>query len=386
MCIQIVAIEGTDVSPVKVGMMAFAPIIFILKTPCISKALFWGFLYWAICYLIASYQDYMRFSTVGYFGLFIISYIVYYNLVYIGAFSLNYFTKLLQRFIIAYAIMLILQQLAILVGIHSFALINLTNQDFLSLTKLPSLSLEPSHSARFLTVMMLSYLRCVEIVDGGSRPTIKTMFSKKYRRVSIFFLWAMLTMGSGTAFVGLGLLSFYFIQRRTVIYIIPLLIALFYIGQIVGLTQMDRAVRVIQATTTGNVKVVQTEDGSAALRIIPLINTFTRTDLTKSESWFGKGTLTYEYTKSRWKRITGKIAIVEQYGLLGLITSLLLVYTCMIHRFFSLETFIFLFLFGLSLGNIAYGWGAMMIFTAVRYFQIQNEKGVLIINNNNNEY
>ncbi len=59
--------------------------------------------------------------------------------------------------------------------------------------------------------------------------------------------------------------------------------------------------------------------------------------------------------------------------LLGLLTSLILCYTCMIRRFFSIETLVFLILFGFSLGNIAYTWGAMMIFTTVRYFQEQHE-------------
>lgn len=45
----------------------------------------------------------------------------------------------------------------------------------------------------------------------------------------------------------------------------------------------------------------------------------------------------------------------------------------MIRRFFSIETLVFLILFGFSLGNIAYTWGAMMIFTTVRYFQEQHE-------------
>ena len=151
---------------------------------------------------------------------------------------------------------------------------------------------------------------------------------------------------------------------------IPLLVGLVYVGQMLDIKQLDRAWRVTQATLTGDVKEIQAEDGSAASRIIPIVNTL-RMDLTQEETWFGKGTSSYERATTGWMRTTDKIAIVEQYGLLALLVSLMLVYTCAIRRFFSLETLVFLILFGMSLGNIYYVWGAMMVFTAVRYFQVQ---------------
>lgn len=128
--------------------------------------------------------------------------------------------------------------------------------------------------------------------------------------------------------------------------------------------------RVAQITLTGDVKAVQKEDGSAASRIIPIINTLTM-DLTQKETWLGKGTASHEYAKEGWKRTTDKIAVVDQYGLIAFIVSIMLFYSCMVKSFFSIETLMFLILFGFSLGNIAYTWGAMMIFTCVRFFQIQ---------------
>ncbi len=193
----------------------------------------------------------------------------------------------------------------------------------------------------------------------------------------------MLTMGSGTAFIGLGLLSIYFIQRKTLVYIIPLFALLFYIGQAMELSQMERAMRVAQVAMSGDVKAVQEEDGSAASRIIPIINTL-KMDLTEKETWVGKGTVSHEYAASGWKRTTDKIAVVEQYGLIVFIITIILFYTCMCKSFLSLETLLFLILFGFSLANIAYTWGAVMIFTCVRYFQEQEEP--LLLNDEENEY
>lgn len=374
-CVQIVSIEGYGISPVKVGLMGIAPLIFVFKTPYVNKALLWGSAYWTMCYFSALLNGDMRFSTIGYLGMFIISFIVFYNLIYTGAFSFKYFVKLLRGLIIAYGVVLILQQISILVGLRSLWFINLSNQHFLSLTKLPSLTIEPSHSARLLTIMMLSYLRCVEIANEGIRPTLKQLFSDEHCIVIVLFLWTMLTMGSGTAFIGLGLLSLYFIHRKTALYTLPLFGILFYVGQSLELEQMDRAVKISQAVaTTRTVEGIQEADGSGAVRIIPLINTFTKTDLTDKTTWVGHGTP--EYDKLWWTRTDKKLGIIEQYGLLTFIISLILVYTCMIRSFFSIETLIFISMFGFSIGNFYYVWGTMMVFAAVRYFTIQYENGL----------
>lgn len=368
MCVFFLPLERNAISPIKVGLMGLSVFIFIFKVPYVSKALIWGMLYWSINLLNASFQEYMRFSTIGYMGLFIISYITFYNLIYSGAFTFSYFVKLLRSLIMAYGIILILQQIALLLGIHSLPPINLVNQHFLSLTKLPSLSMEPSHSARILTVLMLSYLRCIELANSGVKPSIMTLFKIEHRWVTILFLWTMLTMGSGTAFIGLGLLSMYFIQWKTAIYIIPLFIGSFFIVKSMEIKQFDRALQTTKATLIGNVKDIQATDGSASSRIIPIINTL-KLDINEKESWFGKGTSSYETAQTGWLRTTDKIPVVEQYGLIALIISLILVYTCAIHNFLSIETLVFIILFGMSLTNIYHIWSAMMIFTVVYYFQ-----------------
>ena len=81
--------------------------------------------------------------------------------------------------------------------------------------------------------------------------------------------------------------------------------------------------------------------------------------------------MSHEYAKDAWKRTTDKIAVVDQYGLIAFIVSIMLFYSCMVKSFFSIETLMFLILFGFSLGNIAYTWGAVMIFTCVRFYQTQ---------------
>ena len=374
-------IERSGFSPVKIAFMGICPLIFIAKQPIITKALILAALYWIVCYLLSLLKGEMRFSTLGFLGMYLILYVNFYSFVVKGTFTLDYFTKILQYLIIAYGITLIGQQLCVLVGLRNMPLFNLQNQFYLSITKLPALTLEPSHSARILTFAMLGYLRCLEI-KTGKKLTIQEWFDKEHRTVTFLFLWSMLMMGSGTAFIGLGILGLYFITKKTAIYIIPALVGLFIIGQSLELKQMDRVVTLAASATTGDAKEMQQAEGSGATRLIPVVNAFTKTDLTVLETWIGKTSM--EKDKYWWMRTETKI--YDQYGLLAFLISLMFVYACVINHFFSLETLLFLGLLGLSITNIYYLWGCFMIMTGVRYFQNNYvEHSVLVTTQNKDD-
>ena len=378
--IMFVPIEQGPFSPVKITLMGLCPLIFIAKKPIVTKALVLAAIYWVVCYTLSLLKGEMRFSTLGFLGMFLILYINYYSFIVKGTFTLEYFTKVLKYLIIAYAVVLIGQQMCVLVGLRNMPLLNLQNQFFLSITKLPSLTLEPSHSARILTFTMLGYLRCMEI-KKGERITLHELFSPEQRIVTFSFLWSMLMMGSGTAFVGMGVLSLYFITRKTVIYIIPLIIGMFMLGQSMELKQMDRAVALAEAASTGSAEEAMAADGSGATRIIPVMNVFTKTDVTQLETWIGKKSM--EKDKHWWKRTDTKI--YDQYGLIAFIISLVFIYSCVIRHFFSLETLLYLLLLGFTLGNIYYAWGCLMIMTGVTYFQkICIENDTIRISQHNN--
>ena len=378
--IMFVPIEQGPFSPVKITLMGLCPLIFIAKKPIVTKALVLAAIYWVVCYTLSLLKGEMRFSTLGFLGMYLILYINYYSFIVKGTFTLEYFTKVLKYLIIAYAVVLIGQQMCVLVGLRNMPLLNLQNQSFLSITKLPSLTLEPSHSARILTFTMLGYLRCMEIMKG-KRITLQELFSPEQRIVTFSFLWSMLMMGSGTAFVGMGVLSLYFITRKTVIYIFPLIIGMFMLGQSMELKQMDRAVALAEAASTGSAEEAMDADGSGATRIIPVMNVFTKTDVTQLETWIGKKNM--EKDKYWWKRTDTKI--YDQYGLIAFIISLVFIYFCVIRHFFSIETLLYLILLGFTLGNIYYAWGCLMIMTGVTYFQkICIENDTIRISQHNN--
>lgn len=263
--------------------------------------------------------------------------------------------------ILAYAICLICQQLLVLVGIRFMPLVNLSNQGFLAIDKLPSLAIEPSHSARILGVLIYAYMQCNGF-QQGSPFRFRQLFEIEHKWVTYGFLWTMLTMGSGTAFIVLGVLSLYFINWRNALIIVPLLAGLVFVGSSMGFEQLNRATRTASAVVTLNNEQIVEADGSASVRIIPLINTINNLDLSKKEHWFGYGIDAGIGDKSN--RLMGEIT---DYGFLAYLCGLILVFTCAI-RFWSIPTIMYFIGIGGGTGNIAYAWGILMVFICVRYF------------------
>lgn len=263
--------------------------------------------------------------------------------------------------ILAYAICLICQQLFVLVGIRFMPLVNLNNQFFLSINKLPSLSLEPSHSARILGVLMYAYMECNGFKQGQSFK-FRQLLELEHKWVIYAFLWSMFTMGSGTAFVVLGVLALYFINWRNALIIIPLLTGLIYIGSEMDIKQFDRATSAASATLTLDTEQVIETDGSASARIIPLLNTINNLDLSKKEHWFG-----YGIDAGHAQKMERMLAEITDYGFLAYLCGLLLVFFCSI-RFWSLPIIMYFIGIGGGTSNVAYQWGLLMVFMCVRYF------------------
>ena len=368
-------LEPSFVSPIKVGLMLLAPLAFIFYVPQFTKAVLCGGLYWAYCFLSAFLNGDMRFSTIGYMGLFVITFIVYYNSIYDGSLGLDEFKKVLKYLIFAYAICLLLQQICLLVGIHNLPLINLIGGSYMKLGKLPSLSLEPSHTAIIMTFAYLCYLRCCQIEDG-EKPSLKSVFYGDNRLVTIGFLWVMLTMGSGSAYFGLIGIMFYFSNKTNLAIICVFAVSLIAILPNIENEQVKRDIKVSGALMTGDRAMIVKSDGSAASRIVPLINTFTKSDLTNPKTWFGHGTFTKDdaYYQS-WKNLVNAnyyvIPIVRQYGLIGLLCSILLVYICCIRSLFSIETLLWFTLGMATLGNVYFHWGIILMMAGVKYFETE---------------
>jgi hypothetical protein len=368
MCIQYVPIEGAEVSYIKFGTMCLSPIIWIFYSPKITRAFAWGSLYFATVFFSCIFNaESFRLSTIGYLFSFICMFIMFYNLIYFEkAFTIDSFICLIKRLILAYTICLILQQIFKLLGHVPVPLINLNHIETRTLLGANSLAIEQSHSARIMTALFLGLLRMYEVKWGKDNVTIQNILTDS-KWVLAGFLWSMITMGSGTAFVGLGILSLYFIKQQYALTIIPLLFISYAILPYINYQPIQRTNNLLNATLTMNQKTMIHADGSGASRIFPLINTIKGLDITDKNTWLGKGIDTgksFGFLKSEGQLLGG----ITDYGLISYICSLFFLFKCCIRKVFSLESLVFIVMLGAGITNIAFVWGILMIFTTSRYF------------------
>ncbi len=362
MCITYIPLETrAGVSPVKTIVSALAIPILVFYSPKISKAIFLGFLYWGVVVFAAHLaSDYMRWSTLLYLASIIGLFGCYYNLVYLQkVFSIDYYISFLKRFILAYTILLLIQQFLLIIGIKLFPILNLC-QILDRGIGANSLASEPSVTARIMCVLFLSLLRMYEVKWGKDKVNIKAIYTDA-KWVVIGFLWSMLTMGSGTAFVCLAVLCLYFIKRQYAFFITPLIIVLYISTPYIDFEPYQRAVNIVEASLTLDNETIRKTDGSASTRIVPIINTLSL-DLSKKESWIGHGV---DYGRNNMEeRYMGEIT---DYGLISYLAAMVFVFACCI-RFRSIEAFMFFIGIGGGTGNIAYLWGILMIFTTTNFF------------------
>ena len=370
MCVQILIVEGFGVSPLEVALMTLAPLLLLLKAPYISKAVIAGLMYMLVVFLCVNMQSYIRLSTVAYLFMFVITFIMYYNLIYNGAFSAEYYMKVLRYFILAFFLVAILQQITSAIGIRYFPLFNMVGQSYLSPTHFNSLTFEPSSSARILTFLFLAFLRMNEYFIG-EKPTISYLW-RQHKWILLSYCYVMIMMGSGTAIVCLAIISLYFLRKQYVFIILPAVLAIVIIMSNIDYPPFQRAMATFNAALTLDAEEVTKADNSAAARVNPIINTFTQLDLSSPETWFGKGTVSVEERDNWYKTLnTAKIGNIDQYGLLSYIFALILIFSCCIPRFLSLETLISFVIIGLTINNFSYIWGCYFIMAATKYFTVQ---------------
>lgn len=356
-----IPLDGYTISPIKVGLMAISIIMMFFYSLKASKALIIGCIYLITQYLIAQFHPTsFRWSTLIYSFLLVFCYISFYNFVCIEkVFKIEYFIKFLKLYITVFFVVCVIQQVFIVAGVQTFKLINLCyslDRDLWS----NSLAIEPSHFARYMLVAYYAYVKCNEYKRDEGTFTLRELFSGEHRNISLMFLWMMLTMGSGTAFVCLILLSLYFVRWHNWYYVIPVLIISYMVIQESSIEALDRATSTIEATATLDKDAVIEADGSASARITPLLNSLTA-DFTKVETWLGYGI--DSGIKDKYNR-----TMFHDYGFIHYIISLILCFSCA-YNFWSLGTiFMFAGVGGGAGGNVQYLWALMMVMTCVKYF------------------
>lgn len=332
----------------------------------LSKAFIIGSFYLTWQFLMASFHpESFRWSTLLFsFGL-VFSYVCFYNLVvHKNVFTLELFIRLVKWLMLLFFVVCVIQQVCLLVGISNLPIINLWKVLGRGIG-CNSLSVEPSTFARTMLVLYYCYVKCNEYKSGRGSYSLKELFSGEHKWVSIRFMWMMITMGSGTAFMCLLLFSLYFVTKKNWLYIIPLMISVYvWVLPLLGAEHLDRATSLANAMTTLDQSQVEAADGSGASRISPLLNSFTA-DYTKVETWFGHG---IDYAVKNNLILSQKATLFDDYGFIFYLISMLFNLVCA----YRLRSLGFLFMLGGVGGgsgsNIHYVWTLMMLMTCEKYF------------------
>ena len=363
MSVQFLYIEGWAVSTPKVFFMALTPFIMLFKTQYISKATIYAALYLivTVCFLLLKAD--FRSSTIYYSTLFFFTFNLYYNLVFHeNAYTIDDFIGILKGLIYAYAICLVLQQLCIVIGIRYMPIINLMGADYYGLFRLNTLAIEPSHAARLLTVFFYGLLKLSQYKNEGTPLKMSELWTE-YKWTIIAFLYTMICMGSGTAFVGLAILSLYFLKKEYIIAVLIGATAFYMAVPYIDYEPLTRAIEIFNATLTGDTATITKTDNSAAARVNIIVDTFTHLDITDSSAWFGSGT---DSLAKDGKHI---VSAITDYGLFSYITKMIFFFGCCFTSILSLETLMFILLFGMNIGNIAYGFATLMVLATIKYFK-----------------
>lgn len=363
MNIQILPIEGFPVSMPKVVFMCITPLIIITRAPYFSKAAFWSIIFWVVTVALSLIQfPIVRMSTFYYSLLFLSTFILYYNLVfYKEVFKVEDFIKIIEVIIWAFCVCLVLQQISFLIGLKRNPFLNMMGFRYYELFRLNSLGIEPSSSARTLAVFFYALLKVTEY--NNRKPLPLKEFYQNYRKTIFAFLYTMIAMGSGTAIVCLAILSLYFIKKEYLFFLIPSIFVLYLMSPYINYTPINRVVDVVNVSMTGDSELVSKTDHSAASRVNIILDTFKYLDLTDSKVWLGKGVDATQFEEHAF------VSGIIDYGMISYLLKLGLFFSCCFTAIFSIETILYIFVFGLNIGNIAYGWGALMVFTTIKYFK-----------------
>lgn len=368
MSVQFLYIEGWAVSIPKVVFMAVTPFLLLMMSPNVSKATIFGLLFWFVTVAMSVVQfGTSRMSTFYYTALFLIMFNLYYNLVYINrVFSIDDFLRVVKFVIWAYAVCLVVQQTFFIVGLKYMPIVNLMGMRYYELFRLNSLAIEPSHAARLLTVYFYAFLKLLEYKQG-SAPSISYLW-QEHRWTILAFLYTMVGIGSGTAFVGLAILAMYFLKRQYVMYVLLFGFAFYMIVPFIDYEPLNRAMAVFNAALTGDTELVSKTDHSASSRVNIILDTIKYIDLTDKDTWFGRGVDSWEYS--------GKavVSAITDYGLISYLLKLLFFFMCCFSSLFSLEIVMFVLLFSFNVGNVAYCWAALMVFSTIKYFKMNRNE------------
>ncbi len=231
-----------------------------------------------------------RTPTIMYTALFLLSFIFYRRVLISGTLKAGSYFKVVKWLIYAYFAMLVIQQICVALRMPILNLIAGGNLVALGIYKLNSLSPEPAHTARIITILMFSYVKIRECFTGGKYRL--AVDGRKDIFMWLIYLYILLFSGSSTAFIAIPVLFLYFFNSRNAwIFAAVLAVGMVSLMWLSGYEPLQRTVRLFEALLQWDLETMYEADHSGAMRLAPIVLYIEYfLDVFSSSFWIGAGT------------------------------------------------------------------------------------------------
>lgn len=269
-----------------IGCMGLGPLVYVLALKRMFKVdeeILWfvGLLF--IISVIFNFHS-IRWSSLMFTCMFLFYFLAAIHCANRGKVGLKDICWICEKIIYAYCIVLFIQQICVALGLPVF---NANNYIVSQPWKLNALSAEPSHTSRYVGVLMYSFLLCKNRIYERNISFLESFRSN--RKIWFSFLWVMLTTMSGTAMIVVGLIMTLYITKKNATLFAVLILIVLTLGVASDITALRRSTSFLSAAMTGNSDSMIEADHSASVRVVPWILCLQRLNVFSLRSWVGEG-------------------------------------------------------------------------------------------------
>lgn len=321
-----------------------------------------------------------RASTLIYTSLFFIGFTSLIN-----SFSKSYFTRdryfaIIRFLIYCHFFAIVIQQLCLLVGVNEPINYTQSMQDFGEYQlRINGLTPEPSHVARFMLVLMFSYLVMKQSITGMAYDFIRDWRQDKY--IWFAFFWSMLTIGSTTGLLFVGLIMLPLLSRKNTIWCILILGLVYMFVSSFDTRSTSRISEFLPAVLTGDLDAMYYADPSGSSRIIPIILILKYFSL-DYYGWFGHGVDSnidliaqhFNLLPEGWSG-GGLFTLLYEYGIIVFMLFWIMIFKCCYSAKAKLAFGIIVAFILIQPLNTQITWCAFMFLASNKYF-LENKRTI----------
>lgn len=267
--------EGKDcINLLLCGALCVSPLVLILREtrvfiPRIDIPLSLV-CFFVIVFPIIFHPETLRWTTMLFTCAYCVFFMMYARTLRTSGIGSESFGKFVKYIVYAYAIVLIIQQLAVLSGLP----IPLKSQIYVPEVpfKLNSLSAEPSHTSVMLSMLMYFYAQSSCYSSNSQRNLLREL--RQNPLVWIAFAWVIFTTLNLTAFIFGPLCLLPYLNNKNLPVIACILVVLTVIISVSPFSnsnQFERLRNVVSSSVTLDEKNIMSSDISASSRIVPSI-------------------------------------------------------------------------------------------------------------------